>query len=48
MVTCDMLDNPNLTSFGDMVPDKSFVVNKGSWWEYSKTIFSISYLIIGE
>ena len=28
-----------------MVPDKSFVV--GSWWEYSKTAFSISYLIIG-
>ena len=36
------------TRFGDMVPDKSFVVNKGTWLEYSKTAFSISYLIIGK
>ena len=34
--------------FGDMVPDKSFVVNEGSLLEYSKTVFSISYLIIGK
>ena len=28
-----------------MVPDKSF--KAGNWWEYSKTIFCISYLIMG-
>ena len=28
-----------------MVPDKSF--QAGTWWEYSKTVFSISYLIMG-